>query len=137
MHLFYADALLRAPDNVAVASHIQRNGFWFPEERHFDDEVTEAVLQGLFEPICRDYQRVAHAVEAVPADSAFTAHELVHRLPGAFLRDVEDTLDDLTERGVLAHEREAYRWANGPSDLSAYRNDCVWHAAAHSDRMIS
>ncbi len=137
MHLFYADAEIRAPGNVAVASHIRRNGFWFPEGRHFDDEVTEAVLQGLFEPICRDYQRVSQAVEAMPADSVFTAHDLVQRLPGAFLRDVEDTLDDLTERGVLVRERDAYRWANGPSDLSAYRNDCVWHAAAHSDRMVS
>jgi hypothetical protein len=95
------------------------------------------VLQGLFAPICRDYQRVAQAVEAMPNDSAFTAYELVHRLPGTFLRDVEDTLDDLTERGFLAHEGEAYRWANGSSDLAAYRNDCVWHAPAHSERMIS
>ncbi|MDQ3522771.1 MAG: SDR family oxidoreductase [Gemmatimonadota bacterium] len=137
MHLFYADALARAAGNVAVASHIQRNGFWFPEDCHFDDEITEAVLQGLFAPICRDYQRVAQAVEAMPNDSAFTAYELVHRLPGTFLRDVEDTLEDLTERGFLAPEGEAYRWANGSSDLAAYRNDCVWHAPAHSERMIS
>ena len=44
MHLFYADARNRAATNPAVESHINRNGFWFPEGKRFDDPLTDAVL---------------------------------------------------------------------------------------------
>jgi alcohol-forming fatty acyl-CoA reductase len=133
MHLFYADALARTPGNAAVASHVKRNGFWYPEEPHFDDEVVDAVVEALFEPICRDYQRVATEIQGMPATASVTAHELIARLPGTFLRDIEDALDDLTDRGVLARTRDSYRWANGRRDLTEYRNECAWqglHSAA-------
>lgn len=126
MHLFYADARMRAPDNPAVKSHICQNGFWFPETQQFDDPVTDAIVGALFEPICRDYQAVAQALESLPAGSRFTAHELIRQLPGSFLPDVEGALQDLAERGVLACEGETYRWANGPRDLTDYRNACAW-----------
>ena len=129
MHLFYSDARHRAPGNAAVASHIRRNGFWFPENQGFDDELTDTVVDALFEPICADYVRVAYEVEAMPADAAFSAHEIVGRIAGVFLRDVEDALDDLTERGILVHEREIYQWADGRRNLADYRNDCMWQAA--------
>jgi hypothetical protein len=130
MHLFYADARVRSPDNPAVASHVCRNGFWFPETLHFNDPITDPVVTALFEPICRDYQAVAQTLESMPADSQFTAHELIRRLPGSFLPDVEGALQDLAERGVLACEGETYRWANGPRDLTDYRNACAWDGAA-------
>lgn len=134
MHLFYADARHRAPGNAAVASHIRRNGFWFPESPRFDDAITDVVVEALFEPICADYVRVAYEVEATAADAELTAHELVGRIPGVFLRDVEDALDDLAERGVLARERDIYRWADGRRSLEEFRSDCMWQAAGMAAR---
>lgn len=130
MHLFYAEARNRAGGNAAVASHIRRNGFWFPgAPPQGDDHLTDVVLDALFEPICTDYVRVAYEVEGMAADAAFTAHEVVGRIPGVFVRDVEDALDDLTERGFLARARETYRWADGRRGLEEYRTDCMWQAA--------
>lgn len=137
MHLFYHDARVRLPGNAAVAAHIRRNGFWFPETQHADDDLADAVVEALFEPICHDYQRVAREVGQMPADGVITAHDIVARLDEAFLGDVEDALADLAERGVLAHDREKYRWADGPSDLTDFRNDCAWSGAAQYQFMIS
>lgn len=137
MHVFYADARLRAPHNAAVASHIRRNGFWYPKGVECGDDLTDAVVEALFEPICRDYERVARGVEAMPADSRFTARDLVGRLPGVFLRDVEDALADLSDRGILVRERNHFGWANGKRDLTDYRNECRWQGTGHRAKMIS
>ncbi|MEO5589016.1 MAG: 1-acyl-sn-glycerol-3-phosphate acyltransferase, partial [Gemmatimonadaceae bacterium] len=138
MHLFYADARRRAPDNIAVKSHIRRNGFWFPEALQFVDHLTDAVVEALFEPVCRDYERVAAEVEKLPLDGSITAHQIVARLDDAFLGDVEDALADLAEREILGQERDSYHWANGVRDLSEYRNDCAWDGGAlHFDRILS
>jgi 1-acyl-sn-glycerol-3-phosphate acyltransferase len=137
MHVFYADALLRAPNNAAVASHIRHNGFWYPQGLECDDDVTDAVVDALFEPICRDYERVAHGIEAMPADARFTPHDLVGRLPGVFLRDAEDTLADLSDRGILVRDRDTFGWANGPHDLTEYRNECRWQGSGHRAEMMT
>lgn len=129
MHLFYADARSRMPGNAAVAAHIRRNGFWFPEEQHGDEDLADAVVEALFEPICRDYQNVAREIAKMPADGEVTAHDLVARLRGVFLGDVEDALGDLVERGILVRDKEKYRWADSPRDLSEYVSECAWSAS--------
>ena len=137
MHLFYPDALARVPGNAAVASHVRRNGFWTPNAPRFDDDVTDAVVEALFEPISRDYERVARELEKLPSSGKITAHELVARIDGVFLGDVEDCLADLAERGILSRDRDVYRWANGVRDLTSYRKDCAWHGTRRYDKMIS
>jgi 1-acyl-sn-glycerol-3-phosphate acyltransferase/nucleoside-diphosphate-sugar epimerase len=137
MHLFYADALARVPGNAAVVSHVRRNGFWMPDGAGFDDSVADAVVEALFEPMCRDYERVTRELEKLPATGKITAHEIVARLDGAFLGDVEDALADLAERGVLSRDRDVFRWANGVRDLTNYRNDCAWRGMVRYDKMIS
>jgi 1-acyl-sn-glycerol-3-phosphate acyltransferase len=137
MHLFYADAMARVPGNAAVASHVRRNGFWTPSTARFDDDVTDAVVEALFEPICRDYERVTRELEKLPQNGKITAHELVARMDGVFLGDVEDVLADLAERGVLSRNRDVYRWASGVRDLTSYRNDCTWCGTVRYDKMIS
>jgi len=137
MHLFYPDALARVPGNAAVASHVRRNGFWAPSSPRYDDEVTDAVVEALFEPICRDYERVTRELEKLPSNGRITAHELVARMDGVFLGDVEDALADLAERGVLSRDRDIYRWASGVRDLTSYRNDCSWCGTVRYDKMIS
>lgn len=137
MHLFYSDAKLRLPGNAAVAAHIRRNGFWFPDAPQTDDAIADAVIEALFEPICHDYVRVAADVEKMPAGGSVTAHEIVARLHEAFLGDVEDALADLADRGVLARDRDRYRWAEGPRDLSEYRGECTWSGASQYQTVTS
>jgi fatty acyl-CoA reductase len=129
MHLFYNDARTRMPGNAAVTAHIKRNGFWFPEGQYGDDELADAVVEALFEPICRDYQSVIRDIEKLPADGVVTAHDLVARLDGVFLGDVEDALGDLVERGILTHDRGEYRWAGPPRDLGDLVAECAWSSA--------
>jgi nucleoside-diphosphate-sugar epimerase/1-acyl-sn-glycerol-3-phosphate acyltransferase len=125
MHLFYADALHRAPANPAVVAHVKRNGFWYPDAVHHD-EITDDIVAALFRPICTDYQRVAEEVARMPADGSVTAHQLVARLRGVFLAEAEDALSDLAVRGVLTNEKGTYRWTAGPCDLSTHAADCAW-----------
>lgn len=126
MHLFYHDAKVRKPENAAIAAHVRRNGFWFPEVQHADDDLAERVVEALFEPVCRDYQRVAFEVGNMPADGGITAHDIVARLDDAFLGDVEDALSELAQRGILTREKDSYRWAESPRDLGEFIADCAW-----------
>jgi alcohol-forming fatty acyl-CoA reductase len=126
MHLFYDDARNRAGDNPAIASHLSRNGFWYPEGKRFDDTLSEAVLDALFEPICRDYQAVVSELREMPTGAEFTAQDLVRRLPDAFYPDVEGALDDLVERGILASGDGKYRLTDESSSLTDYGSACAW-----------
>jgi fatty acyl-CoA reductase len=137
MHLFYHDARTRLPGNAAVGAHIRRNGFWFPEEQHPDESVADAVVEALFEPICRDYQSVAREIEKMPANGEITVHELVARLDEAFLGDVEDALADLVDRGILTRDRDTYRWADSPRDLGEFISDCAWCGALQYQTAVS
>jgi hypothetical protein len=137
MHLFYADARNRAATNPAVQSHISRNGFWFPEGKRFDDPLTDAVLDALFDPICRDYQAVADAVSDIPIGKRFTARDVVRRISTAFYPDVEGALDDLVERGMLECEDDKYWWNQTRVNLDDYRNACAWVSSAQRHRMVS
>jgi hypothetical protein len=137
MHLFYGELRSRAGDNPAIASHIARNGFWYPDAKRFDDPLTDAVLDGLFEPICRDYQRVADAVADMPAGACFTVQDLVRSIPGAFYPDVEGALEDLTERGTLSSDEGNYRVVDADSNLADYRSACAWIPSARRHRMVS
>jgi alcohol-forming fatty acyl-CoA reductase len=136
MHLFYADALARFGDDGAVGAHVRRNGFWFPTTAtDADDLMTHRVLKALFEPICGDYQRVAAEVAAFPAEG-LTVLDVVRRLPGSFLRDVEDALDELADAGVLECDGDTYRRTEGSSAAAAVQ-DARWAGAPRAWRSAS
>jgi thioester reductase-like protein/1-acyl-sn-glycerol-3-phosphate acyltransferase len=137
IHLFYEDVRSRAGDNPAIASHLSRNGFWFPQGKGRDDVVTNAILDALFEPNCRDYQAVASVVDEVPTAVWFTAPDVVRRAPGSFYPDVEGALDDLVERGALECDEGKYRRIEGALNLPDYRSACAWVASARRHRMVS
>jgi alcohol-forming fatty acyl-CoA reductase len=136
MHLFYADALERFGDDGAAGAHVRRNGFWYPTAAtDADDLMTHRILTALFEPICHDYRRVAAEVDAFPAEGQ-TVLEVVRRLPGAFLRDVEDSLDELVDTGVLEFDGERYRRAQGSSTAMRVA-DARWGGALSAKRSAS
>ncbi|MBR9990713.1 MAG: 1-acyl-sn-glycerol-3-phosphate acyltransferase, partial [Gemmatimonadetes bacterium] len=135
MHLFYADALERFGEDGPVGAHVRRNGFWFPvASTSADDLLTHRVLKALFEPICEDYQRVVAEVDAFPVEG-LTVLEIVRRLPGSFLRDVEDALDELTDSGVLEFDGETYRRAEGSTAVGV--QDARWAGALGARRSAS
>jgi alcohol-forming fatty acyl-CoA reductase len=128
MHLFYADALVRFAGHEAVEAHVRRNGFWFPPATGSEDAEAAALLDALFEPICRDYARVAAEVASFP-DEGLTVHEVVGRLPDAFLREVEDALEELVDAGVLTRDGDRYLRAEGVSDAAALAERWAWAGA--------
>lgn len=132
MHLFYADALALAPDNAAVAHHVRRNGFWYPDPPDDPDPRLPALLDAVFAPVCRDYQAVAETLAAHDGAEPITGKGLVARLDGAFLPDVEGALADLAKRGVLAlqEDRKSYRLIGDADGLAAYRDAAAWHPLA-------
>jgi alcohol-forming fatty acyl-CoA reductase len=131
MHLFYGDALEHFGHDGAVAAHVRRNGFWYPHAGGDDDPATDTVVTALFAPICSDYQRVAEEVAAFPVEG-LTAHDLVRRLPDAFLRDVEDALEELTDLGVLERADDRYRRPDGVAPALAA--DARWAGALPARR---
>jgi len=137
IHLFYAEVRDRAGDNPAIASHLSRNAFWYPQGKRFDDSITNSILDALFEPICRDYQSVAEEVAKIQKKDWFTAQDIVRRVPGAFYPDVEGALDDLAERGALVAEEGKYRMGESALDLADYRSACAWVSSARRHRMVS
>jgi alcohol-forming fatty acyl-CoA reductase len=108
MHLFYADALARMPGDMAVQSHVRRNGFWYPQTAR-DDPLTRVVVEALFAPIRRDYERVLRVATAMPVGAELDVAPLLRQMPGAFLRDVEDSLAELADRGMLCAEAGVFR----------------------------
>ncbi len=135
MHLFYADALERFAGHEAVAAHVLRNGFWFPPAARSQDGATAAVLDALFAPICRDYERVAAEVDTFPP-AGLTVHEVVGRLPGAFLRDVEDAMEELADAGVLERDGECFRRAEGGPGATSLRERWAWTGAARREESV-
>jgi hypothetical protein len=73
----------------------------------------------------------------MPADGLITAHGIVSRIEHVFLGDAQDALADLAERGILVSEKDKFRWAGAPRDLSDYRNGCTWYGTVKFDKMIS
>src|SRR5690606_5864874 len=96
-----------------------------------DDLLTHRVLKVLFEPVCADYDRVAAVVAAFPPEG-LTVLDVVRRLPGSFLRDVEDALDGLADARVLAFDGERYQRIDGSS--TAARVAGAGSAGAHGSR---
>lgn len=129
MHLFYADARSHAPENAAVAAHISRNGFWFPEHASFDDHVGEGIVETLFQPICRDFEQVLRAVAEMPVGSTITAHDLLRPLPGVFLREVEDALGELADRGLLSQDRGTFRTTSATREAAELASEYAWQGA--------
>lgn len=135
MHLFYTDALERFAGNEAVEAHVRRNGFWFPAGTGSDDPETAALLDALFEPICRDYARVAAEVASFP-EEGLSVHGVVGRLSDVFLREVEDAMEELADAGVLERDGDRYRRAEGVTDAESFRERWSWTGAARREESL-
>ena len=133
IHHFYPEAVLAFAGNPAVEHHVRRNA-WAPSAGLRDphgelaDPRVRAVLRALFDPIRADYAAASRALgggavgEAVPPPA-----ELVRRLEGAHLPDIEGLYEDLAERGVLVRSDEERRWAWGPraDEIAGYAEACA------------
>jgi alcohol-forming fatty acyl-CoA reductase len=128
MHLFYAEALERHAGHPAVEGEVRRNGFWYPPAPGGEDPLGERVVDALFEPICRDYSRVAAEVSQM-REEGWTTLDVVRRLPGVFMREAEDALDELVEDGVLERDGDVYRRAPGVRSAGVHARRWAWTGA--------
>jgi 1-acyl-sn-glycerol-3-phosphate acyltransferase len=127
--LFHPDARRTLGAHPAVADHLERNDFRMraPHPDQPLDEVGAAVVARLFEPICRDYERVAAALgapgERLAVDSPAA---LVRREPERHLPNVEAAFADLARRGVLERCGDGYVWGPQAGDLPRMRALYAW-----------
>jgi fatty acyl-CoA reductase len=138
LHLFYPDLAQRMPVHPALSHHRAAHGFADEEAlanlpAPGQDRALEQLLEILFAPICRDYQRVAEALG--PDDGALlapTAAALVRQASEAHLPDLHAAFDDLLERQIIvAAERPGgLAWGPRQADLPGYRAACAWPEGA-------
>lgn len=125
-HHFFVDALERWPDNDALKHHIEVNGFAMPSVSRSqckDDIRLESLLQALFEPVVRDYQRV---VETLGSPEWHPLHvsprTVVRQSPDAHLPHLEAAFSHLVRTNVLEPCKQfGYRWGQHASQLENYK----------------
>ena len=166
-HIFYPDLLRRWPDHAALRHHVEAHGFAStesaPAPAEQPDPRLERLLSTLFEPVCRDYQRVAQALG--PRDGlllAPTVQSLVRDSAQAHLPDLHAAFSALVERKIIAVDPDrqgGYSWGQAADQLEAFAAACAgpasprrlpdgaptlitgasgfWSRHAHSDRARS
>ncbi|MGH7831338.1 MAG: hypothetical protein ACREP8_14300, partial [Candidatus Binatia bacterium] len=99
------------------------------------DPRLRAVLRALFEPVCQDYQLVAEMLGAPPAPiSCSGPRELVRRFSSAFLPNLEEAWEDLSQRGILraGENAEDVDWGPQAELIEAYRAEAAWPEGGNS-----
>ncbi|MEE2834389.1 MAG: SDR family oxidoreductase [Myxococcota bacterium] len=133
-HIFYPDLLRRWPDHAALRHHVEAHGFAStesaPAPAEQPDPRLERLLSTLFEPVCRDYQRVAQALG--PRDGlllAPTVQSLVRDSAQAHLPDLHAAFSALVERQIIAVDPDrqgGYSWGQAADQLEAFAAACAW-----------
>jgi len=135
LHLFYADAHALWPEHPALAHHIAQNGYLpltrKPGEAELRDPRLHALLRALFEPIGRDYARVAERLGTPAWPPRHTSpRSVLYEVPDAHLPHVQAAFEDLVQREVLAADAtHGYAWGAKASDLQDYHQACAWPGA--------
>lgn len=132
MHLFYPEALAVWPDHPAIGHHTRHNGFHLhertPDPEELADPRMRGLLRALFEPVARDYARVAERLGPVqwPPRHA-TSRTLLYDVPDAHLPNLQAAFLDLVERGVLTSDRQGrHEWGPNAAEIDSYKQACVW-----------
>lgn len=118
-HFFYPEARARFPDHPAIGHHLRRNDYLgLPgngASQALEDERLGLLLRALFEPVCRDYERVARSL-GDPAEPlrVRSPAEVARRWRDAHLPSLEGAFADLVERGMLAGPDAQGRFSWGP-----------------------
>ncbi len=129
-HLFMDEALAIWPEHPALQHHVARNSFhrqqYTATGAEIHDPRLHKLLRALFEPVARDYARVAQALgtPAFPPRHAL-ASTAVYEMPDAYLPTIQAAFDDMVERGILVVGAGGrHDWGPRAADLSAYREQC-------------
>lgn len=133
MHLFYPEARALWPQHPAIVHHTEQNGWHRPTRAISDVDLREprllALLHALFEPVARDYAKVAESLGSTDhAPRHASARSLLHEAPGAHLPHLQAALEDLAARDILVLDRKlgAVAWGTQAAGFQAYKDACVW-----------
>lgn len=133
LHLFYGEAVAAYPHHPAIQHHCRLNGYAAqPGDLNVDAELQDpcvrALLQALFEPICRDYVTVTDALGSPSGRVAVsTPKAVVQKVATAHLPNVEACFEDLVQRGILvATVGDEYEWGPNATHLADYAATCIW-----------
>ena len=127
MHWFYPEALALFPHSLAVRDHVARRGWLEPSTpRAPGDPRVRRLVESLFAPIARDYQRAALSLgspERMPLPPG--PKPLVLASPEAHLPHLEDAYQALVDRGILSRSSpDSHAWGPQAHALEAFLKDC-------------
>ncbi|MSQ82379.1 MAG: NAD-dependent epimerase/dehydratase family protein [Myxococcales bacterium] len=129
-HLFMDEALALWPQHMALTHHVATNSYhrqdYTATGAELHDPRLHKLLRALFEPVARDYGRVAHALGSPEfAPRYATASTAVHELPDAYLPTIQAAFDDLVARSILAvGPGGKHTWGARSAAIAAYREGC-------------
>lgn len=144
MHWFYGDARTVWPEHPAIAHHLKHNDYLALDRTpatsgspacstELRDPRLRQVLRALFEPISRDYGRVAERLGSPDWSPRHASpRSVLVELPDAHLPFVQAVFQDLVDRGVLSASSgtgaagTTHAWGPNAADIEAYKAACAW-----------
>jgi len=123
-HHFYPEARLAMGEHPVVGRELDRHDLRArPESRVASPEALgPGLLRAIFTPICRDYQRVARAVE-----NGFASREaLLAAEPESRLDAVEAAFEDLLRRDILVFGGDGFAPGPRADELAKVASRYAW-----------
>lgn len=120
--LFYPELRERYGEHAVIAHHLRRNDHVGaePQEAALEDPNGEALLRAIFGPVCRDYLRVAMAVDELAASGQRelpSPRAFVRAHGGCEIDHVEAAYDELLERGIIESSEAGFALVANTADM--------------------
>lgn len=141
-HLFHEEALALWPDHPAIQHHVKSSGYhkqaYCATAAELDDPRLRKLLRSVFEPVARDYSRVAYALGSPDwAPRHANPRTVVYELPDAYQPHVTGLFDDLIARQILAKDGLGRAvWGPKAQGIDAYRDACAWTELTARDQRL-
>lgn len=141
-HLFHEEALTLWPEHPAIQHHVRQIGYHKQEycatAAELDDPRLRKLLRAVFEPVARDYDRVAFSLGSAqwPPRHA-TPRTVGYELPDAYLPHIHGAFDDLIARQILAKDDQGRAtWGSKAAEIDNYRDACAWTELTARDQRL-
>jgi len=143
MHAFYPEIQTLLRGHPVIQNHLVQNDYLSLEDAdrgsHRQEQASASLedprmielLQLLFSPMLKDYQKIADSMGSPEGSLQFASpKELIRRNPGLHLPTLEEALEDLVQREILSgpDAKGAYAWGIKAQEFSAWKSslECLW-----------